>query len=773
MWVGCGLLAAAGCARAPAPQVPPAEKPPPPGPPVKVDWPSSGGDRRVEQLIEQMTLDEKLAQLITGRAGDDSPEEVCRRFPHGIGGVGRLGLHRGPQETAEFVNAMQRCFKEGTRLGIPPFVIDEALHGYMAQGATSFPQAIALGATWDPALVAEVFTVAAREARARGTTWVLTPVLDLARDPRWGRTDETYGEDPWLASRLGVAAILGLQGSGPIGSDRVLATAKHFAVHGQPESGSNGGPGSFGERTLREELLPPFEAAVREASVRSVMASYTDIDGVPAHVNRWLLNGVLREEWGFSGFVTSDGKAIPELVRLHHIADRPEQAAIRAMQSGIDFELGDTFGGLQDEVQAGRLALEVVDRAVTRVLRTKLELGLLDDPSVDPEAAEQVTNTAEHRALALRAAEEALVLLKNDQGLLPFDRTKLRSMAVIGPNAARTHLGSYSVDPLHTVSVLEGIRAKVGDSVTVRYAEGCRITEEDLTWKGWWQDKVELPDPQEDSARIAEAIRVARASDLVLLVLGENEATSREGWSQDHLGDRDSLQLLGRQNELLRAIVRLKKPVVVLLINGRPLAAGEVLEQSQAVLEGFYLGQETGTAVANVLFGDRSPSGKLPVTLPRSVGQLPVYYYRKPSARRGYLFTSNEPLRPFGYGLSYTRFEYSRPTVTPTRIGVNGSARVSVTLSNRGSREGTEVVQLYVHDRTGSVTRPVKLLRDFARVKLAPGESREVQFELGRDDLSLFDERMQRVVEPGWFDLHVGGNSVDGVTAELEVVASK
>jgi beta-glucosidase len=733
--------------------------------------------RRVSDLLGRMTLEEKVAQLYPPRDDDRAqltPAELVRRHPNGVSALGRIGLKRSARDTALFTNEVQRTLINDTRLGIPALFIDEALHGLMNQGSTSFPQAIALGGTWDPALVREIFTAAAREMRARGSTWALTPVLDLARDPRWGRTEETYGEDPYLVSRIGVAAIEGLQGAGAadaplIDRAHVLATAKHFAAHGQPEAGTNGGPANYSERILREQFLVPFQAAVTEAGVGSVMASYNEIDGIPAHVNRWLLTDVLRGEWRFRGFVTSDGGGIDELVRLHHVAHDRADAARQALAAGIDYELGDAFSTLTAEVRAGRVPVAAIDTAVTRVLTAKFRLGLFDDPYVDADAADRVTNSPAHQALALRAAREAIILLQNRKGLLPLDRATIHSIAVVGPNADQVHLGGYSVDPGRGVSILEGVRRKVGPAVKVTHAEGCRITAARHTWQGWWEDRVDRPDRSHEAASIAEAARVAKAADVALVVIGENEATSREGWAANHLGDRDSLDLLGGQNALVKAVVATGTPTIVFLINGRPLSIPEVADAVPAILEGFYLGQETGTAVADVLFGDSNPGGKLPVTVPRSVGQLPVYYYQKPTGRRGYLWSDKEPLFPFGHGLSYTTFSYANLAVAPARIARDGRAKVSVDVTNTGKRGGDEVVQLYLRDRESSVTRPIKELKGFQRITLAPGEKRTVTFDVGPAALSFLDRDKKRVVEPGLFDLMVGGSSAAADSVALEV----
>ncbi len=734
--------------------------------------------QRLADLLSRMTLEEKLAQLsvLTGAAetildtGDIDQWRAA--FQHGVGAVSRLGLHRTPRATAMFYNHIQQFLVEHTRLGIPAFAIDEVLHGLMAQGSTSFPQAIALASTWNPDLVEKVFTAAAAETRARGGNYALTPVLDLARDPRWGRTEETYGEDPILVSRLGVAAIRGLQGRTlPIDSQHVIATAKHFAVHGQPEAGNNGAPGNYSERDIREVYLKPFEAAVTEAHVQSVMASYNEVAGIPLHINTWLLHDVLRQEWGFDGFITSDGGGIGQLVTEHHVAADNAAAARMALHAGIDFELDHCFHTLRDPVRAGHIPQALIDQAVTRVLRAKFLLGLFEQPYVVEDHAEPITNCAEHQALALQSAQQAIVLLKNDGALLPLDRAQLHSIAVIGPNAADFHPGGYSVKPPYGISVLEGIRREMGDSGRVLYAEGCRITEGAQGWSAWWNDAVLPSDPNQDAARIAEAVAVAKAADVALIVIGENEGTCREGWSTQHLGDRDSLDLIGRQNELVQAIVATGTPTIVLLLNGRPLSINWIAEHVPAILEGWYLGQETGTAVAAVLFGAVNPSGKLPITFPRSVGQLPVFYNHKPSARRGYLFNTNSPLFPFGHGLSYTTFEYRDLKVSPAQISPGGTARVSATIVNTGTRPGAEVVQWYVRDQISSVTRPVKELKGFRRITLAPGEAQTIEFEITPDQLAFLDQQLQRYVEPGIFDLMIGSSSAQVQTVQLEVVA--
>ena len=744
-------------------------------------------DERVRDLLARMTLEEKVAQTlalwkgkekITDAQGQLDPAGARVLLARGLGQLSRPTELRdkptkillGPRADAVFINSVQKWLVENTRLGIPVLTHEEALHGLVAPRGTNFPIPIALASTWDPALVEQVMSIAALEARARGTHEVLSPVLDLARDPRWGRTEETYGEDPYLVSRLGVAAIRGYQGtSRTLAPDKVFATAKHFAGHGPHEGGINTAPTAFAERLLRDQYLFPFEAAISETPVLAVMPSYNEMDGVPSHKNRWLLGRVLRQEWGFDGMVVSDYYAIDQMVSQHGVAADLADAARQAIEAGVDVELPDiaAYAKLADLVKDGRLSEAVLDRAVARILRAKFLAGLFEDPYVDPDRAERVSNTPEHQAVAREAARRALVLLKNDGALLPLDREKLKTIAVLGPNAKGVRLGGYSSEPGRGVDILDGIKQKVGTSVRVLYAEGVRITEEPPNWTA---DKVVFGDPVKNRQRIAEAVTLARQADVALVVIGTNESTSREAWADNHLGDVADLELSSQQNELVDAVRGTGKPVVVVLINGRPLAVSHVAQTVPAILEGFYLGQEGGTAVADVLFGDANPGGKLPISFPRATGQLPVYYDRKPTSFRSYLDLTREPLFPFGYGLSYTTFKLDSLKVAPEKIGPAGEATVTVDVTNTGTRAGDEVVQLYVRDRVASVTRPVKELRGFERVGLAPGERKTVTFKVGPAALRFTNERMERVVEPGLFDLMVGTSSKTAATAPLEVV---
>jgi len=500
-----------------------------------------------------------------------------------------------------------------------------------------------------------------------------------------------------------------------------------------------------------------------------VMASYNEIDGIPSHSNRHLLTGILRGEWGFPGVVVSDYFGISELIRVHHVVDSEEAAAKLALDSGVDLELPfpAAYPNLLTLVKEGKVSASEVDRSVARVLRLKFLLGLFDDPLVDPDYAVKVTNDAEHRELALKAAHESIILLKNEDHLLPLDAAKYKRIAVIGPNAADVHLGGYSDNPGRGVSLLEGIKAKVAGKSEVVYSEGVKITE---TKPDWNADKVVLGDPALNAERIKAAVKVARQADVIILVLGENEQTSREAWAANHPGDRDNLDLLGNQDDLAREMVALGKPVIVFFLHGRPNSINYIAEHVPAILDGWYLGQEGGTAAADVLFGAYNPGGKLPITVPRNVGQLPDYYYQKPSAKREYLGTTTEPLYPFGWGLSYTTFKYANAKAVPDSIGRQGRTKVSVDVTNTGNVRGDEVVQLYIRDEVSSVTRPIKELRGFRRISLDPGETKAVEFEIGPDELHFLDRDMHWIVEPGKFRLMVGGNSKELTSTELTVV---
>jgi beta-glucosidase len=751
-------------------------------------------DERVKDLLTRMTLDEKAAQMMclwmekpndNSRVkkedmpfgGTFSPEFSKQKMPNGIGQFARQRELFDPKGSAEYANAVQKWLKDNTRLGIPAVFHDEILHGNMSGGSTVFPVPLSMASSWDTDLISRVFTVAARHTRIRGTHHVLGPNMDLAREARWGRTEETYGEDPYLTSRMVVSLVKAVQGNATyanpkLGEYSLIATGKHFAGHGQPENGTNIGPVNLSERLWRETHFMPFEAAIKEASLFSIMPAYHEIDGVPVHANKWMLDTVLRKEWGFKGTVVSDYYAMTELEKRHRVAVDKADAAKQSLEAGLDVELPDPDVNktLVEQVKAGKIPESLIDQAVSRILYQKFQLGLFENPYVDVNKAVQMTDTAEDRALAADAARRSIVLLKNDKNTLPLDKKKLKSIAVIGPNADKAHLGGYTDPrPPRTVSILEGVKKKVGNGVKVNYAEGVKITKEGGNWFG---DTNTLNDAASDQKLIDEAVKTANASDTVILVIGGNEDTNKEGWAENHLGDRDSLELVGRQNDLVKAVLATGKPTVVFLINSGPLAINYVKENVPAILEGFYLGQETGTAAADVLFGDYNPGGKLPVSFPRSAGQLPIYYNRKPSARRGYLFSTTEPLFPFGYGLSYTTFKYSNLKITTPKISADGKTTVTVDVTNTGKVRGDEVAQMYLRDEVSSVTRPIKELKDFTRVSIEPGETKKITFMITPEKLQFYNREMKRVVEPGTFQIMVGGNSVDLITQTLEVVGN-
>ncbi|MFC1552432.1 glycoside hydrolase family 3 N-terminal domain-containing protein [Candidatus Latescibacterota bacterium] len=742
--------------------------------------PGLSPEQRARDLLSRMTIEEKVAQTVSIWPYNDSsifdedknydPAKAAEVLKNGMGHVARLPWGKGPKEGAELVNTVQRFLVENTRLGIPAFVHGEGLHGFMAEGATHFPQAIGLASTWDDELVQDIYGVIAKEMRARGVNQALTPVLGLAREPRWGRTEETFGEDPYLVTKMGMASVKGFQGDGPsIDSDHVIATVKHYAVYSQPERGINYSPGNFSERIIRENFLKPFRATIMEAGAQSVMASYNEIDGVPLHANREYLQNILREEWGFDGIVVADYNGISQLITRHFVAHDKHEAAKMAIEAGVDIELPSPDCNLTivEQIADGRISEATLDKAVLRLLRGKFLLGLFENPYADPAYAEKITNSKTHADLALQAAYKSAVLLKNDNNMLPLGKNKIKSLAVIGPNAADIHLGGYSWEPRTGISILEGIKNKVGGEIDVKYSLGCKITENVPLW---WQDENIMADPVKNAARIKEAVKVAKSCDIAILVIGGNEATCREGWATNHIGDRESLDMAGEQLDLVKAVLATGTPTVVFLQNGRPLSINYVKENVPAIIEGWYLGQASGTAAADILFGDVNPGGKLPITFPKSVGQIPAYYNHKPSTDQNYLQNDKEPLFPFGFGLSYTTFAYSNLRVSNDTIGPEGSFTVSVDITNTGDVAGDEVAQLYIRDVVSTVARPVKELKGFERITLTPGEKRTVEFEVTPDELSFLDVDMNRIVEPGTFDIMVGGNSVDLYTVSIEVV---
>lgn len=735
---------------------------------------------RTKDLLSRMTLAEKAAQMMcvwqekAGTLIDPSGKfDLQKARAHfkqgnGLGQVGRPSDAAGglnARATAELTNDIQKFFLEESRLGIPVIFHEECLHGHAAIDSTSFPQPIGLAATFNPDLVERLFTMTAAEARVRGAHQALTPVVDVARDPRWGRVEETYGEDPFLVSRMGIAAIRGFQGDASFkDKKRLIATLKHFVGHGQPESGMNCAPANISLRVLRETFFFPFREAIKKANAISVMASYNEVDGSPAHANRWLLRDVLRKEWGFRGFIVSDYYAIWELnyrpdTHGHFVARDKREACRLAVEAGVNIELPepDCYLHIVDLVRKGELKEKQLDDLVAPMLYWKFKLGLFDDPYVDPDEAERLVGCDAHRELARESAREVITLLKNEGSLAPLNLKKIKTIAVIGPNANRSLLGGYSGVPRNDVTVLEGIRAKAGTRARVLYSEGCKIT----IGGSWNQDEVTPSDPEEDRRQIAEAVEVAKEAEVIILAIGDNEQTSREAWNLKHMGDRSTLDLIGRQEELVKAMLQTGKPVIVLLFNGRPISINYVSENVPVIFECWYLGQETGHAVADVLFGDYNPGGKLPITIPRSAGHLPAFYNYKPSARRGYLFDEVSPLFAFGYGLSYSKFAFQNVRLEKRKIKRTGSTRVLLDVTNTGKRAGSEVVQMYIRDLFSSVTRPIKELRGFQKVFLKAGETETVAIDITPEALAFFDVKMKYTVEPGNFEIMVGNSSRD------------
>jgi beta-glucosidase len=637
-----------------------------------------------------------------------------------------------PKNAARLANRIQRIALEETRLGIPVMIHDEGLHGLCANGATSFPQSIALSATWDPALLKEISTIIGIEARSRGIRQLLSPTINIARDARAGRTEETYGEDPFLTARLAVAYVSGLQ------SESVVATPKHFAANFVGDGGRDSHPIHFSEQLLREVYFPAFEAAVREGGALSIMAAYNSINGLPCSADPWLLTEVLKKEWGFKGYVVSDYFSVEHIFTKHAAAASFAEAGQRALEAGLDVEFPYISGfgdGFLEGLKAGQISMAALDEAVRRVLETKLRIGLFDNPYVDEGDVEKLNHAEVSREVALRAARESIVLLKNKAGTLPLAKG-VGSLAVIGPLADRVSLGGYAWDRLpreQVLTPLDGLRA-AAVKIQVRYAEGCTLTRA-------------IPNGIETAAVMA------RSSDVAVVFVGNGPETEGEG------RDRSDLALPGAQADLVKAVAATGTPTVVVLISGSPVIMRDWLESVAAVVEAWYPGEMGGLAIAEVLFGEVNPSGKLTISFPRKIGQLPLYYNAKPSGRdQGYMDESGTALFPFGYGLSYTRFEYGGMEITPAE---GQQFTIQFELANSGPMEGDEVAQLYVHDVISTYTRPVKELKAFTRVHLEAGESKKVVFNLEAGQLGYYGRDGKYRVEPGAFDVWIGSSSED------------
>lgn len=736
---------------------------------------------RVKDLLERMTIEEKIAQLmgIWNDGIEDFSEETLNDpvqmkeiFGNGCNSVHPSSL--GIKETVKLRNKIQQYLLEETRLGIPTLFVDEGQHGLMRPNSTVFPQAIGMACSWDPELFEKIYSAVAYEMRSRGTHHALSPAIDVCRDPRWGRVEETYGEDPYLSGILACAAIKGLQGSddGTIKNNHVAATLKHFTGHGEPEGGQNQGPANYSIRVLRDYHMLPFKMCIKKVNPASVMPSYNEIDGVPSHANKWLIKDVLRKEWGFKGMVVADYYAIDQLLIKECVAKDEKDAAMIAFNTGVQFEFpkSNYYKNLIELLDEDKVKLADIDEAVAQTLRLKFDLGLFDNPYVNPEEAISVSKKYEHKELALQAAHESIILLKNagstytnDDSLLPIPKNKYKKIAVIGPCAKDLYFGGYSGEPYKKVSLLDGIKNKVRNNAKVLFAQGCKLTTNTTTsYFNWKKNEIEFPTREDNLELIKEAVEVAKEAEIIILALGENEHLCREAWAKDHIGDNMSLDLFGEQNELVDAIVALNKPVVVYLMNGRPLSVNKIFEKVPAIIEGWYMGQETGTAAADIIFGDVNPSGKLTISVPKSAGQLPMYYNHKPSAQfADYISQDKQPLFHFGFGLSYTTFKYGELRLKKEKINVGESTLVTVNVTNTGKKRGDEIVQMYIRDKVSSVTRPVKELKGFQRINLEPGETKSVTLEITPEKLAFHNIDFEYVVEPGEFEIMIGSSSRD------------
>ena len=845
---------------------------------------------RVKDLLSRMTLEEKVRQMDMYR-GDffkDKEDFAKSKSAEKIGKLGIGAIHDLYPRSAKMINDLQTNVIKGNRWGIPALIMCEMLHGYLDEGSTAFPMNIGLGATWDVATMDKVGKVIGMEARAHGVHFGFGPNLDLGREPRWGRVAETFGEDAYLNSEIGLAFIKGMQGE-DLKSDRsIIAEPKHFAVHGIPQAGGNSSPILVGERSAREDHLPSFEKAFRKGGALGTMCAYSELDGIPCAANHWLLTDVLRNEWGFKGLVVSDLGAIKYIQTTHKVADSPKDAIREAVSAGVDMQFYDFSNEFWQNtvielVNEKKLTMENIDRAAGAVLRLKFLLGLFENPYTDKNLIKERFHTPENQAVALEAAQKSMVLLKNENNTLPLSKN-LKNIAVIGPNANASRLGGYAPKNSVGMTVYEGVKELVGKTANVVYEEGVplivkgqiipskylftpdesqnglkgeyfnnrnlegtpaltridsqlefdwpwapgdgvNVDDFSIRWTGFLKSDQALDGwlglSSDDGIRmyiddqlvidnwtkgatsmvttpkiiekgkkykvriemweggwgarahfrwnlekvnLQPAIEAAKKADVAIVVLGESNELVEEN------RDVASLDLFGIQQQLIEEIHKTGTPVVCVLLNGRPLSTNWIAENIPAVLEGWFPGELGGRAVADVLFGDYNPGGRLPITVPKSVGQLPIYYNQKPSAIHKYVAESEHPLYSFGYGLSYTKFEYSNLKLNTTEIKPNGEVKVSVDVKNIGDRDGDEVVQLYINDVYSSTTTPEKTLKGFKRLNIKKGETKNVEFTLTPDELSLWNREMKRIVEPGDFEVMVGGNSIDLLKTKFKVL---
>ena len=736
---------------------------------------------RVKDLLERMTLEEKISQMnmmsLSALELDKNEEVSVASLEKLFQGKG-IGCLESPfvgvDQIAKLSEAADNYLRNKTRLGIPAIQIAECLHGQLAFGATIFPQAIAQGSTWNPDLIQKMSSVIAHEASLSGVDQALSPLFDLARDPRYGRVEECYGEDPFHVAEMGKAFVIGMQGDPDVTKNRIpdnklMCTAKHFVAYSTPIAGINLGPNNVGPRDLRDLHIYPFKKVIQEANIYAVMPAYNEVNGIPLHSDEYLMKDILRSELGFKGYVFSDYEAIWMLEHFHKVTHDKAETAIQSIRAGIDLEAPKpyAFSELAELVKTGKIDSALIDQAAQNILTAKFKAGLFDKPYTAPNKVSDLIHTQENKTLAREIAEESIILLKNEANLLPLDVSKLNSIAVIGPNADQVQYGDYSAtkDNASGVTLLEGIKNYVNGNIKVNYAQGCTIT-------------------GLDTSNIPAAVSAAEQSDIVILVIGGTSMTlSGIGWGKDIPGDfatcgegfdRTTLTPPGVQPELIKAIYETGKPIVLVMVHGRAYSIAWEKEHIPAIVEAWYPGEEGGNALTRILFGEVNPSGKLPVTVPTSVGHLPVFYNTKPSGKgfynqrgteekpgRDYVFSSPDPLFPFGHGLSYTQFEYSDLKVGDTMLDVDGFVHIAMNVKNIGEMTGKEVVQVYINDKISSVTTPVKVLKEFRKIELRPSQTVALDFDIPIEELGLWDKNMQYKVEPGEFEIMVGSSSED------------
>ena len=730
---------------------------------------------RVEDLLSRMTLEEKIAQMNMSSLSESIHSTVG------------FGVVESPFITASEIALQSAQAKkyafEKTRLGIPPIQIGEGLHGVLAAGSTIFPQAIGQGSTWNPELILQMGSVIATEATAMGIDQALSPLFDLIRDPRYGRNEECFAEDPFLVGQMGYAFVTGLQGFPAetklgLAKNKIIATAKHFAGYSYSLAGINLAPTPVGERELRTMFLKPFEEVVRRGNIYALMPSYNEIDGIPAHSSEFLLHQVLRKEWDFKGYVISDYGGLSQLYNFHQVAKDAPAAALMGLKAGVDVEASrpDVYKNLAQMVRNGMIDEKKIDSAVSWVLEAKFKAGLFEKKTADPATVNAKLHTAKSIALSRQIAEESIILLKNQNHLLPLDAKKIKSIAVIGPNSNKVQYGDYSYtrDNRSGITVLDGIRESLGRDVQVNYAQGCELS-------------------GSDRSKFAEAITAAKNSDVAVVVLGTTSVVFQGiGWNGKAGKDEPTdpftcgegydvtdINPQGVQRELLEEIYNTGKPVILVLVQGRPWSISWEKENIPAILEAWYPGEKGGNAISDILFGKVNPSGKLNLSIPQSSGHIPVFYNYLNSSKgnnrepgtpdkpgRDYVYSSTAPLFPFGFGLSYTDFQYSDLKVSSHQFGKHGHIDVSLEISNTGKMKGKEVVQLYVGDKVNSVSTPVKSLRGFKKVELLPGEKRRIKFKVSEEDIEIWNRQMERVPEPGPFKIMIGKSSENIVVSE-------